>query len=654
MTPESGHAIEDHTWIEAAVDRIASRLTRTAIWSSGSCTWLVGDIVDDRPARKPAGWTLYDGTAGTALFLAEAADYLGDGTFGDAALAALRFSNALEESRAAPSLSFYTGSVGLLFAAARIDEIVGSNGSRLAAKRLAERVRDADCTSAAFDLIQGAASAIPALLLLSDRYGFGWAEEKARQLGQWLVENARRWSGGWSWPTIGAIAHRDLYGFAHGASGIGLSLLVLADRFGDASFAMAAERAFAYERAAWDASTGSLPDVRGPTPRQRSRQRDSRTRTDYQLTGHDVHTRPVLWCHGAPGNALARARAWEITGDEYFRLEIVQSVVATRESCRALGRGCSLCHGLVGNALVVLRAGQALSDPSLRSDALAILRDATERYGSIDAGWPSGVGTFRGEPTLMLGDAGIGYAIMGLNRSMVSVLCPQDSVLSGGKYDTVRSEAWRQRDIHASTFFERTLAALNADERSRVYDTTDLPSADPVRAVRTRIERIVGSTEHPAAAMFALESARAALLSGDHDVIAVEDQLEFQRLLGEAELERSIIRLSKHVMLLEQGDRTTLLIQHGNGVEERALGRVGALVLGLIGQGHAFEALVISGTAALGLTPASDSWTTARALVISQLVAAVRAGVLEATATAIDRSNPESASIAWREDRQPS
>ncbi|MEZ4571354.1 MAG: lanthionine synthetase LanC family protein [Thermomicrobiales bacterium] len=61
--------------------------------------------------------------------------------------------------------------------------------------------------------------------------------------------------------------------------------------------------------------------------------------------------------HGAPGIALSRLRAWELTGDERYRDEAITALNTTQQAViNGLEDGTvnySLCHGLAGNAEIL-------------------------------------------------------------------------------------------------------------------------------------------------------------------------------------------------------------------------------------------------------------------------------------------------------------
>src|SRR5262249_51943775 len=139
----------------------------------------------------------------------------------------------------------------------------------------------------------------------------------------------------WSWRLPDTPRDRALTGVSHGAAGIAAALLELARASGEVRYRDAATHAFAFEESLFDPVTKNWPDLRGIPARGGSRGR--------------VFPCAAVWCHGAPGIALSRLRAYEITADPRRKAEAVTALHTTREQTqRALAAGSmgfSLCHG---------------------------------------------------------------------------------------------------------------------------------------------------------------------------------------------------------------------------------------------------------------------------------------------------------------------
>jgi len=237
--------------------------------------------------------------------------------------------------------------------------------------------------------------------------------ELAVRFGDDLCGTAVEANGGFSWPGQGGIRVRNLTGFSHGAAGAGYALLELYGATGDARYRAAANQAFGYERRWFDVGARNWPDFR--------RSRSQRAQSSRPATF------ATAWCHGAPGIALSRLRAVELTGDEDCRNEAEAALETTRQmverSAPSGKANWSLCHGLAGNSEVLLIARDVLGNGWDGVAALArkVAYGGIERYAQRGHAWPCG--TSGDTPNLMLGLAGIGYFFLRLaNPTIPSIL----------------------------------------------------------------------------------------------------------------------------------------------------------------------------------------------------------------------------------------
>ncbi|MFD0592128.1 lanthionine synthetase LanC family protein [Catellatospora coxensis] len=128
------------------------------------------------------------------------------------------------------------------------------------------------------------------------------------------------------------------------------------------------------------------------------------------------------WCHGAPGIALSRLRAYRLYRDGTCRDEAVRGIATTRGmlSASLAGRtgNYSLCHGLGGNAEVLLHAADILGEPSHTALVRDVAEAGREHHDHPDRPWPCG--TREGStPGLMCGLAGIGLFYLRLHDPAV-------------------------------------------------------------------------------------------------------------------------------------------------------------------------------------------------------------------------------------------
>jgi len=264
-----------------------------------------------------------------------------------------------------------------------------------------------------FDLLSGNAGAIVALLAIKDILDDTSILDYAVRLGEALLETASRHADSCSWNALAFPRQRHLTGFSHGTAGAGYALLELFHATGDSQWRSAAELAFGYERRWFDAEAGNWPDFR-------------------ETAGWDKRKKPLkvfatTWCHGAPGIALSRLRAYEILGDETCRAEAMTALETTRAMIwKWLQSGnfnYSLCHGLAGNADVLLLGSRMMEQQA--GDDAALARDVgwfgIKTFAQRGHQWPCGAGGGQA-PGLMTGVAGIGHFYLRLQNPATTSL----------------------------------------------------------------------------------------------------------------------------------------------------------------------------------------------------------------------------------------
>lgn len=72
----------------------------------------------------------------------------------------------------------------------------------------------------------------------------------------------------------------------------------------------------------------------------------------------------------------------------------------------------ALCHGVGGNCDILLVAADLLGEPCWRREAADMLAAAVERFEAAGVPWPSGNAGAEQDPSLLIGDAGIGLACL--------------------------------------------------------------------------------------------------------------------------------------------------------------------------------------------------------------------------------------------------
>jgi lantibiotic biosynthesis protein len=390
-----------------AADRIACRLCRDALWAGDQCNWLGW-------AMTPIGgsWSLacralppslYDGTAGIALFLGRVFEITRDPTLKETALGALnrsiRGAGSFPESMKS---ALYAGLAGVAYTCVALGRIF--EDERIVRRGLAwlDDLRGVPPSDGNFDVCVGSAGTIQALLDIDRRQGHQDLVETALAHGDHLLQMADRSEQGWSWATMPGTS-RNLLGYAHGAAGIATALLELWAATGEDKYRAAALSAIQYERLHFDRSCSNWPDFRTVDP----------------STSPPTPAYMMAWCHGAPGIGLSRVRAHQLLKDDPQIGEEIQSALQATVNHLAVtqagghGNYC-LCHGSGGNAELFIIASEVFGRPDLLQVAETVARNAIVLHHESARPWPCGVSEGVETPNLMLGLAGIGYFFLRL------------------------------------------------------------------------------------------------------------------------------------------------------------------------------------------------------------------------------------------------
>lgn len=387
-----------------AAAAIGDEICEGAVWHGDRCTWVapaIQEIPRERPRLifAPLGPTLYDGTAGIALFLAELWTMSGRQEHRRTALGAIR--HAVARSGTEGRAGLHGGRTGTALAARRV-AIATDREDLLGA--IPALVAEPSEMAQETDLLAGIAGSALGLMALGPLAGANLLD-RVERLGDEIVVRAEAVGPHRSWPT-GRPQDRiaNLLGVSHGASGIALALAEVGAATGRSDLLDVARAGFSYERALFDPKEKNWPDLRALT---RS-----------AAVGPSFMT---AWCHGAGGIAAARLRAYEILGDDELRSEAVMALATTAQAARdnldADGADFCLCHGLAGNADVLLTGARSLPEEGAtwRQIAVDVAAAGIERYHARGVAWPCGRGAGP-TPSLMLGLAGIGLFLLRLGN----------------------------------------------------------------------------------------------------------------------------------------------------------------------------------------------------------------------------------------------
>ncbi|GCE46887.1 lanthionine synthetase [Thermosporothrix hazakensis] len=389
-----------------AARSIGERLQRLVLRHETGAGWLGVVPVNERSWHLlPAGTDLYNGLSGIVLFLA----YLGkvanaaDCTeLAREALKSIRYQLAIQRKYGIlDGIGAFSGLGSYVYLFTHLGALWQDKTLYEEARSWLPSIAEKLEQDSAFDVIGGAAGCIAALLSLYQATSTDEVLMVARRCGDHLLASAQEMSQGIGWRT--PLSEQPLTGFAHGNAGIALSLLRLFVACGEERYLEAARKAVAYERSLFSEAEQNWPDLRDLPGRSREQQ-----------------SFMVAWCHGASGIALSRLGMLSCMDDAMLRAEIGAALKTTL--IRGFGLNHSLCHGDFGNLEALLLASQRFQKPEYEQMVhrlTAALLVSIQEQGIV-TGVPQGVET----PGLMLGLAGVGYALLRLAapQEMPSVL----------------------------------------------------------------------------------------------------------------------------------------------------------------------------------------------------------------------------------------
>lgn len=403
---QAGEPVQNAELLAAAC-AVGDHLETLALRNDNGVCWLgVSAVGDATWSLLPTDNDLYNGTGGIALFLAYLGAITGVARYTDLARSAVTAvrEQALQQSQVA-SLGTFDGLGSVIYLLMHMSVLWHEPDLLQEAETLAALLPASIEVDERLDVVSGVAGCALTMLRLHALHPTAQTLKIAQQCGDRLIATAQSMPQGKAWITI--KGEQPLGGFAHGAAGIALSLLMLEQASGEARYRQAALDALTYERSLYVPAEHNWLDlrtnVRGLTRRARLQQTG-------QEEGAQAQTAMAAWCHGAVGIGLGRVGGLPYLDDASVREEIEAAIQTGR--ARGLQDNHSLCHGALGTLDLLLTATQALEDTRYRQ--LLTETTAMVLHSITACGWVAGVPLGVETPGLMTGLAGIGYELLRL------------------------------------------------------------------------------------------------------------------------------------------------------------------------------------------------------------------------------------------------
>ena len=410
--------------------KIGERIEQMAFRNQREAQWLNLSLVNERNWEiAPAGASLYNGTAGIALFLAYLGKLTGRETYRALAEEAVHtVQKQVEQIQSMSLLGAFSGWGGIIYLYTHLGVLWEKPDYFHQAEEIIERSLILIEKDTMLDVMSGVAGYIAALLALDAVWPSQLAVATAIRAGDYLLLALKKIFAEQA-VAFGIEATRPLTGFSHGMSGIALSLLRLAANCEEALYRDAALEAIDYERSVFSAEKQNWPDFRvldRATTKQAPRSNDGQ--------GESYMT---AWCHGAAGIGLARLASLPCLDDTNTREEICVAINTTLKE--GFGWCHSLCHSDLGNLELLLMARAQLNDQDYDSHIQRLL--GAILAGMDQNGYITGVPLGLEVPSLMVGIAGMGYTFL---RAAQPEHVPSLLTLE----PPIRKEKGRLRDAH--------------------------------------------------------------------------------------------------------------------------------------------------------------------------------------------------------------
>ncbi len=400
---------------------IGKYLAKEAIWHEDKCNWISHEVtmIDGHHvnAIQACKTELYSGLSGISWFLAELYNETKDPIILHTLNGALNTILSNLSSNQLNNYGYYSGKIGVGFTLWRIGKKLQRDELMNIGIGLVKSVKKDSLQEHEIDIISGAAGSISALLRLYYQTSDNDFLELANRCGEFLLEKAIIESDTYCWMTVDP--NYALTGFSHGASGIASALLELYAATKKDAFWYASMGGYEYEKKWYSEQVKNWPDLR-----------------NYLGSGPLQYGN--MWCHGAPGQAIAYLKAYEMTKQDSF-LQFARIAIQTtskgllHDLQNNLQGNYSLCHGLAGNADILLFASDMLNDSNFKRIAERVGDRGIELFDKTSTLYPSGVNDPSGKTSgqqenigLMLGLSGTGmfYLRLANSQKVLSPLVP--------------------------------------------------------------------------------------------------------------------------------------------------------------------------------------------------------------------------------------
>lgn len=389
---------------------IAEELMASGLEDTDCFSWDTINLSLEGEVSWTKNESIYNGNSGIGLFFLELWHHTLNPRHKQVAIKAMQWSIDYSKSNETDFYAFYTGRMGVVYSLLRFYESFRDKFYLDTAVHLSLNVdRFLKVKNSANDLMNGLAGTVLGLMHLHSFVKETWILNSIEAYIFAILKNARTTKNGNVYWDKSPKFHNGLCGFSHGSSGIGYVFIELGKYFNNPTFTWIGEKAFAFENDLFDPVLSNWPDFRSDFDLQPSAYFDA---YEKKMFNRFLPGDMVAWCHGAPGIALARMRAFEILKKRKFQRDHLTALKKTTLNIlKSDYASISLCHGIAGNASVLLESYKLTNDPELLKVSMEGVRkilDSRDFFKLYRSGYHTVSSTIE-DPSLFMGKAGIGY-----------------------------------------------------------------------------------------------------------------------------------------------------------------------------------------------------------------------------------------------------
>jgi len=426
--------MEDRLFLIEAI-AIGDKLISLSIEENGLVWWETHAIVKESTYINKVfvSTGLYAGVDGICLFFLELYKHTGhDKYFQIAQKSYLFLSNSLDTNYRI-SGSFYTGSLSFSFLSLEFFRTTKEVQYKVSAVETCLKFSDFLNRSSG-EFLHGGAGNIVGLLIIYDETKDDRILRLVDEFVLFMLERTKIYRNGIYWDNNERYI-QSLCGFSHGVSGILFAFNLLAKYFNNEVFHFISRLIQNYENYFFDSEKGNWIDLRGPDELIFNDQiANSFLKNDLSLFKKKSFMN--AWCHGAAGIGITKLNSNLFSENGLLFEAAIKTNIEDTFSFNGEFASASLCHGIAGNSELFIESFLYSGKTryfELAIDAGHLLIKQKRQLGF----YKSGLTDVDSDPSLFLGDAGVGYFFLRLNDPILtkSILFPTPGFENSGSVD---------------------------------------------------------------------------------------------------------------------------------------------------------------------------------------------------------------------------